>query len=149
MLSIIVDFPVPLPPTSTFRLGLKWTDVSPRNPPSQLTARNSAWGSEGGSLLRRMRDCGSRKACRKASTETFDIFMWQDDPGFLRSSGPFTSEELMMATGRDRLYWASLFSMIGRSASGAWSAGPARAQARSSGDFHTLMRVWPESFLRS
>src|SRR5208282_6800463 len=96
-----------------------------------------------------MRDSGSRKACRKASTETFDILMKHDALFFSRSSGPFTSEAFITATARLRLCSPSLFSRIGRMFSGAAEIGPARAQARSSGDLHALTRDWPESLVKS
>ena len=65
------------------------------------------------SLFSRIRDWGSRKAYRKAPTETFDILTKHDAPSFLSSSGPFASEALITATERLRLYSAFLFSRGG------------------------------------
>src|ERR1700722_13618232 len=95
-----------------------------------------------------MRESGSRKACRKASTETSDILIKQVALFFFRSSGPLASEALITATTRLRLCSPSLFSRMGRRFSGASEIGPARAHARRSGDFHAFTRDWPESLLK-
>src|SRR6218665_3061050 len=119
ILSMTVDLPVPRPPINTFKLPLKCNLVPSRNPPSQAIAMNSACGSGAGSLFMRIRESGSRKACRSPSIDKDDILMKQLDRASVNASGRFTSDALITATGRSRLCWASLFSRMARTFCGA------------------------------
>ncbi len=145
MPSIIIDLPVPRPPTRTLRFSLKCTVVSRRNPPSHVHCEELGMGFGFWSLCKRIRESGSGNACRKSSTETADILMRQEAPSLLRSSGPFMSEAFRIARGRTRLCWGSLFSKIGLIPPGTLLIGPGIAQASRSGWAHALILNCPKS----
>lgn len=83
--SMMVDLPVPRPPTSTLRMNLGPTEKT------TSPSRRQRLGMRFGLCSALMRDSASRANWRRASTEVPGILRRQVDPGATRSSGLFTS----------------------------------------------------------